>query len=55
LFGALVDSGSRTSVFAGYLFGSALMIAAALIAWRHGIAAERRSLESIAQPLAVVE
>lgn len=55
LFGALVDSGSRTSVFAGYLFGSALMIAAALIAWRYGIAAERRSLESVAQPLAVVE
>jgi MFS family permease len=55
LFGALVDSGSRASVFAGYLFGSALMIAAALIAWRYGIAAERRPLESIASPLAVVE
>jgi MFS family permease len=55
LFGALVDSGSRTSVFAGYLLGSALMIAAGLIAWRYGIAAERRPLESVAQPLAVVE
>ena len=30
LFGALIDTGSRDSVFAGYLFGSALMIAAAL-------------------------
>jgi MFS family permease len=55
LFGVLIDSGSRTSVFAGYLLGSALMIAAALIAWRYGIAAERRPLESVAQPLAVVE
>lgn len=55
LFGALIDSGSRDSVFAGYCFGSALMIAAALIGWRYGIAAERRSLESVASPLAVVE
>jgi MFS family permease len=29
LFGALIDTGSRNSVFAGYLLGSALMIAAA--------------------------
>ena len=42
LFGALIDSGSRDSVFAGYCLGSALMIAAALIGWRYGIAAERR-------------
>jgi MFS family permease len=55
LFGALVDSGSRHSVFIGYLVGSGFMIAAALIAWRYGIAAERKSLESIAQPLAAVE
>ena len=32
LFGALIDTGSRNSVFAGYLFGSALMVAAAVIA-----------------------
>jgi MFS family permease len=55
LFGALVDTGSRASVFAGYLLGSGLMIAAALIAWRYCIAAERQSLESIAPPLAFVE
>src|SRR5258705_11451495 len=30
LFGALIDTGSRDSVFGGYLFGSALMIAAAV-------------------------
>src|SRR4051812_843885 len=55
LFGALIDTGSRNSVFAGYLLGSALMIAAAVIAWRYCIAAERRSLESVARPLAFVE
>src|SRR5665811_1034789 len=55
LFGALVDTGSRTSVFGGYLFGAALMIAAAAIAWRYAIAAERRPLESVARPLAFVE
>jgi MFS family permease len=55
LFGVLIDTGSRTSVFAGYLFGAALMIAAAAVAWRYCIAAERRSLESVARPLAFVE
>jgi MFS family permease len=55
LFGALVDSGSRNSVFAGYLLGAGLMVAAAVIAWRYCIAAERRSLESVARPLAFVE
>ncbi len=55
LFGALIDTGSRGSVFAGYLFGSVLMIAAAAIAWRYAVAAERRSLESVARPLAFVE
>jgi MFS family permease len=55
LFGVLIDSGSRYSVFSGYLLGSGLMIAAALIAWRYGVAAERQPLESIASPLAVVE
>ncbi len=52
LFGALIDTGSRGSVFAGYLFGSALMIAAAAIAWKFGVDAERKSLESVARPLA---
>jgi MFS family permease len=55
LFGALVDTGSRDSVFAGYLLGSALMIGAAVIAWRYCIAAERQPLESVARPLAFVE
>ena len=53
--GALIDTGSRSSVFAGYLLGAALMIAAAAVAWRYCVAAERRSLESVAPPLAFVE
>jgi MFS family permease len=55
LFGVLLDSGSRTSVFGGYLFGAALMIVAAAVAWRYAVAAERKSLESVAPPLAVME
>jgi MFS family permease len=55
LFGALIDTGSRGSVFAGYLLGAGLMIAAAIIAWRYAVAAERLPLESVARPLAFVE
>ncbi len=55
LFGVLIDTGSRNSVFAGYLFGSALMVAAAAIAWRYAVAAERKSLELVAPPLAFME
>jgi MFS family permease len=55
LFGVLIDTGSRNSVFAGYLVGSALMVAAAAVAWRYAVAAERKSLESVAPPLAFLE
>jgi MFS family permease len=55
LFGALIDTGSRGSLFAGYLFGSVLMIVAAAVAWRYAVAAERQPLESVARPLAFVE
>jgi len=55
LFGVLIESGSRNSVFAGYLFGSILMIAAAGLAWRLCVACERKPLEDVARPLAAVE
>ena len=55
LFGALIDTGSRDSVLAGYLFGAVLMLVAAGVGWRYAVAAERRTLESVAQPLASVE
>ncbi|MBI3701602.1 MAG: MFS transporter [Afipia sp.] len=55
LFGVLIDTGSRNSMFAGYLLGSALMIAAAIVAWRYCLDAERKSLETVARPLAAQE
>jgi MFS family permease len=53
LFGILIDTGSRLSVFAGYLLGASLMIAAALVAARWGVAAERKPLEEVAAPLSL--
>jgi MFS family permease len=55
LFGALIDTGSRTSLFGGYLLGATLMVLAAAIMWRWGIAAERKPLEHVARPLAFTE
>ena len=55
LFGALIDSGSRPSVFVGYLLGAGLMIVAAAVAWRYCLAAERRPLEAVARPLAAID
>jgi MFS family permease len=54
LFGLLIDTGSRVSVFWGYLLGSALMIIAGCIAWRWGVDAERKPLEEVARPLTFV-
>jgi len=54
LFGALIDTGSRTSVFGGYLLGAVLMILAGGVAWRWGVAAERKPLEAVARPLTFV-
>jgi MFS family permease len=55
LFGALIESGSRHELFLGYALGSALMILAALAALVLGVAAERRPLEEIAQPLSLAD
>jgi MFS family permease len=55
LFGVLIETGSRTSVFAGYLFGAALMVAAGLIAAFFAVPAERKPLEQVARPLAFVD
>jgi MFS family permease len=51
LFGALVGSGERGAVFAGYLLGAALMLGAAFTEIAIGIKAERMPLESVARPL----
>jgi len=42
-------------VFAGYLIGGVLMVIAAAVEWRWGVAAERKPLEEVARPLAFVE
>ncbi|HEY1475763.1 MAG TPA: MFS transporter [Pseudolabrys sp.] len=55
LFGVLIDTGSRASVFGGYLLGAALMIAAGCVAWRWGVAAERKPLELVARPLTFID
>jgi MFS family permease len=55
LFGALIDTGSRASVFGGYLLGAALMIAGGSVAWRWGVAAERKPLEMVARPLTFID
>ena len=54
LFGALVDTGSRTSVFGGYLAGAVLMIAAGCVQAIWGVASEGRGLEEIATPLSAL-
>ncbi len=51
IFGLLIDTGSRWSVFGGYLIGAVLMLAAAAVAARWGVAAERKPLEAVCRPL----
>jgi MFS family permease len=53
-FGRLLDTHERSAVFTGYLVGSALMIAAALIAAIWGVDAERKPLEHVATPLSAL-
>jgi MFS family permease len=47
LFGALIDAGDERQLFGGYLVASVLMIGAAIVARKLGIAAEGRSLEDL--------
>lgn len=51
LFGVLIQTHERMDLFYGYLLGAGLMLAAAVVELRLGIAAEGRSLEDIASPL----
>ncbi len=55
LFGLLIDTGSRASVFGGYLLASFMMVLAGYIAWRWGTDAERKPLESVARPLTFID
>ena len=55
LFSVLIDTGSRMSVFSGYLLGALLMVLAGAVAWRFGVAAERKPLETVATPLTFID
>lgn len=51
LYGYIVGTGSRTLLFWGYIAGAVVMAAGGLVEIWLGVAAERKSLESIAAPL----
>jgi MFS family permease len=55
LFGILIDTGSRISLFMGYLLGAALMLGAAIIQWRWGVDSEGKGLEEVARPLTFMD
>jgi MFS family permease len=56
IYGALIGDGSQPfKLFLGYLFAALVMIAGGLVAIVYGVAAEGRSLEEIAAPLAAVD
>jgi MFS family permease len=49
LFGALLETGKRSSILLGYLAGAALMLVASLMAVLLGVRAEGKSLEQLAE------
>lgn len=54
IFGQLIGTGDRGSLFLGYLVAAGLMVVAALVELALGVKAERRSLESVAAPLTAI-
>jgi MFS family permease len=55
LFGMLINTGSREAVAIGYVIGAVLMIGAAVAQALWGVAAERKPLETVSRPLALVD
>jgi MFS family permease len=53
LFGYLIERGQRSDVFIGYSIGAVLMLGAAALAAKWGVAAERKALEEVARPLSL--
>jgi MFS family permease len=51
LYGAIIEGGSRDALFGAYALAGALMCAAAGVALRIGVDAERKSLEEVCPPL----
>jgi MFS family permease len=55
LFGALIGTGEPAAIAWGYALGAILMLTAAAVALRLGVAAERKPLEEVARPLSSVD
>jgi len=55
LFGVLIGSGDPVAIAWGYALGAVLMLTAAAVTSRLGVAAERKSLEEVARPLSSVD
>jgi MFS family permease len=55
LYGAMIESGSRSALFGAYAFAAVLMIAAALVTLFLGVDAERKPLEEVCTPLGCEE
>jgi MFS family permease len=51
IFGSLLGTGDKGSLFIGYIIASVLMLIAAVVAAFWGVDAEQESLEDIAEPL----
>ena len=51
VFGTLIGSGNPAAIAGGYAFGAGLMLLAGILAWWLAVAAERRPLEEVAEPL----
>src|SRR5262245_27268554 len=51
LYGAMIEGGNRGGLFAAYAFAGVLMCAAAGVAWKLGVDAERKPLEEVCPPL----
>jgi len=51
LYGAIIESGSRSALFGAYALAAILMIGAALVALWLGVDAERKPLEEVCAPL----
>ena len=51
LYGAMIESGSRSALFGAYAFAALLMLVAAVVTLFLGVNAERKSLEEVCAPL----
>ena len=51
LYGAMIESGSRSALFGAYAFAAVLMLVAAVVTLFLGVDAERKPLEDVCSPL----